>query len=304
MNNWKKLMEKLLPAALAVSTAFTMAVGAFASDTETVPTQLTEKKKEYSVTFSSDKKMQPNYSKAEMYEEFMGMQPGDSTDIVMNLKNEYSDTVDWYMTNKVLKSLEDTRDNAELAGGAYTYRLTYKGPTSEQDRVLFDSDTVGGEDQSVWGQGLHEATGALEDWLYLDTYKNGQGGQLVLTVALDGETQNNDYQDTLAELKMNFAVELNTNEESPSSNTGSGGGGSIKDESREPSGNGSTNKSGGGSSNRSSSSSSGGGTQIVRTGDYTDTIPYLIAAGVSGLILLILAIYSVRERRRQKGGRA
>lgn len=297
MNNWKKSIRNLLPAALAVGTAFTMAVSAFAADT--VPTELTEKKTEYSVTFTADKKMDPNYSQSEMYEEFMGMQPGDSTDIVMNLQNDYGETVDWYMTNKVIKSLEDTRNNDQLAGGAYTYTLSYQGPSEERSRVLFDSDTVGGEDVSAWGQGLHEATGALEDWVYLDTFQSGEGGKLVLTVALDGETQGNDYQDTLAELKMNFAVELNLTDEPGGDNGGSGGGGSLKGEEREPEEDGGTTtkktSSGGGSSSR---------TQVVRTGDYTNSIPYLIAAGVSGIVLLILAIYSLRERRRQKGGRA
>ena len=44
--------------------------------------------------------------------------------------------------------------------------------------------------------------------------------------------------------------------------------------------------------------------EIVKTGDYTDTIPYIIAAGVSGLVFLRLAFYSLKERRKQKGGQA
>ena len=35
-----------------------------------------------------------------------------------------------------------------------------------------------------------------------------QGGQVLLTIALDGETQGNAYQDRLADLKMNFAVQI------------------------------------------------------------------------------------------------
>ena len=292
------MIRKLLPAALAFGTAAVMTVGALAA--ETVPTELTEKKTEYSVTFSADKKMVPNYSKSEMYKEFMGMQPGDSTDIVMNLQNDYASSVDWYLTNKVIKSLEDTRDNENLAGGAYTYTLSYKGPTSDRDRVLFDSDTVGGEDVSTLGQGLHEATGALEDWLYLDTFQSGEGGQLVLTVALDGETQGNDYQDTLAELQMNFAVELNvTKEGGENGSEQSGGGGTIPGEERDA-----DNEGGGTSTSTTTTTTTRNRTQVVRTGDYTDSIPFLIAAGFSGLVLLTLAIYTLRERRRQKGGNA
>ena len=42
----------------------------------------------------------------------------------------------------------------------------------------------------------------------------------------------------------------------------------------------------------------------VKTGDYTNTVPYLVAAGISGLVLLALAIYSLHERNRQRGGKA
>ena len=43
--------------------------------------------------------------------------------------------------------------------------------------------------------------------------------------------------------------------------------------------------------------------KVVRTGDYTDTLPYIFAAAISGVVLLVLAVYSLRERRRQRGGR-
>ena len=131
------------------------------------------------------------------------------------------------------------------------------------------------------GEGLHEATDALEEWFYLDTLAKDQGGVLTLRVALDGETQGNDYQDTLAELQMQFAVELRKprKEEPPV----------------EPDKPGTKKKSGGKSSTR---------TKVVKTGDYTNYIPYLIAAGVSGLALLLLAFYGMRERRRQRGGKA
>ena len=60
---------------------------------------------------------------------------------------------------------------------------------------------------SAAGVGLHEATSALKDYFYLDTLTTGQTGKVTLNVALDGESQGNRYQDTLADLQMNFAVE-------------------------------------------------------------------------------------------------
>ena len=50
---------------------------------------------------------------------------------------------------------------------------------------------------------------------------SGAEAEITLYIALDGETQGNIYQDTLAEVQMNFAVELpngtsiNTGDEAP-----------------------------------------------------------------------------------------
>ncbi|MDO5134299.1 MAG: hypothetical protein Q4D81_15170 [Eubacteriales bacterium] len=299
----QKSGKNLLPAAIAAVLVISLAIPASASDSKT---ELLQPKDSYNVSFTADKKMVSDFKSSEMYNQMAGMQPGDHINIVMNLKNENESTVDWYMTNKVLKSLEDTRKNhPNLSGGAYSYILTYKNLSTNDEKVLYSSDTVGGEGASTAGQGLHEATNALKDWFYLDTFSKGQSGVLNLYVELDGETQGNDYQDTLAELQMNFAVEL---KESGGGGGGSSGGGeALKDESRseekdkekDKDKDKDDKKSSGGSKSGSGSSS---GNKVVKTGDSTSTIPYLIATGVSGVVLLILAICGLRERRRQKGG--
>ena len=116
--------------------------------------------------------MVSDFKTKEMDDQVYGLQPGDYTDIVLNLKNDYDETVDWYMTNKVLKSLEDTRaEDTGLQGGAYSYILTFKNTSTGKETVLFSSDRVGGEGESKSGVGLHQATGALQDWFYLDTFK-------------------------------------------------------------------------------------------------------------------------------------
>ena len=166
---------------------------------------------DWHVEFTPEAKMVSTFSTADMDDLILGMQPGDDAIITLKLKNEHRETTNWYMTNKVLSSLEDRSKTA--SGGAYTYTLTYVGMDGEED-VLFDSDTVGGDDsQNPTGTkgatGLHQATGALEEYFFLDTLEPGQGGTLTLKVALDGESQANNYQDTRAALQMNFAVELN-----------------------------------------------------------------------------------------------
>ena len=225
----------------------------------------------WQVVFSAAGRMNSNFTSADLADAIAGMQPGDTTVFSLDLTNQNETAVDWYMTNEVLYSLEDRSANAATAGGAYTYYLTYTNAAGEET-VLFSSDTVGGEGVTAAGEGLHEATSALEDYFYLDTMTTGQRGTIRLEIALDGETQGNDYQDTLADLQMNFAVEL----ESPGS--------PIR--SLFPPGNDPPVM------------------QVVKTGDETNLLPYLIAMGVSGVLLLVLAIYSLKQRKKEQGGGA
>ena len=84
---------------------------------------------------------------------------------------------------------------------------------------IFDSNRIGGVigANEVSSAGLLEINDALkedytakngEKYFYLDNLGRGQGGQIFLTIELDGETQGNNYQDRLADLKMNFAVQV------------------------------------------------------------------------------------------------
>ena len=60
----------------------------------------------------------------------------------------------------------------------------------------------------------------MKEFFYLDTLAPGAEAEITLYIALDGESQGNVYQDTLAEIQMNFAVEtpngtsINTGDES------------------------------------------------------------------------------------------
>jgi len=163
---------------------------------------------DWNVRFTADKAMDSNFKSTDLEDYVAGLQPGDDITFRVALKNEYSETVDWYITNEVLYSLEDRSNNSATAGGAYEYGLSYYD-TAGKEHILYSSDAVGGDTVDKAGEGLHEATDSLSDFFYLDTIKPGGTGYVVLSVALDGETQGNDYQDTLADLQLNFAVELN-----------------------------------------------------------------------------------------------
>ena len=234
----------------------------------------------WNVTFTQNNKMVSNFKTSDMDDILYGLQPGDTAQFTISLANENSTTTNWYMTNKVLYSLEDRSSDTATSGGGYTYKLVYTDQ-SNTENVLFDSSTVGGETVSAAGEGLHEATSALQDYFMLDTLKKGQEGKIDLTVSLDGETQGNDYQDTLADLQMNFAVELN--EDTAPNTTGT-----------------TPNSSSTPSTSGTPSTSSTTTSTVVRTGDDTNMIPYYIIAGVSGLLLLFLGIYGVKNRKKDR----
>ena len=220
------------------------------------------------VTFTSGAAMESNFTTGTLTDVLYGLQPGDNSIFTINLTNQHQATTDWYMTNKVLESLEDASANQATAGGAYSYHLYYTRPDGTV-RELYDSDTVGGENVTPAGEGLHQATNALEDWLYLDTLTTNQVGHITLEVALEGETQGNDYQDTLAKLQMNFAVELGTVPTTPTT------------PSNPPS-----------------------RTTVVKTGDETNLGPQYIIMAVSGVLFLILGIDSVKRRKNEREERA
>ena len=259
-------MKKFNLKSLLLAGLLAITVAAVGMPADSVSAETMKGDSKWSVTFTSANKMESNFKTKDIDDVIKGMQPGDTAEITLKLSNANAKTTNWYMENKVLHSLEDRSANNDTRGGAYTYKLTYKGADGKT-KTLFDSDTVGGDDVSVAGEGLNEATDSLDEWFYLDTLASGKGGQIDLKVSLEGETQGNDYQDTLADLQMNFAVEL------PS-----------------PTPTGTTGTPTPGTSTRPS----------VRTGDDNQPILYLVLSGVAGLILLILAIYSVRSRRAER----
>ena len=186
----KRLVSLVLAASLIVGTGITANAEDFVGS------------QDWKVSFNGEK-MESNFDGSAMTQEILNILPGDSITLKVNLSNDSEDKTEWYMTNEVLQSLEDSQDAAE--GGAYTYILTYV--SGDEEIVLYSSEAVGGEGESEAGEGLHQATDALEDYFYLDQLAEGETGYVQLVVMLDGETQGNAYQDTLAALQMSFAVE-------------------------------------------------------------------------------------------------
>lgn len=211
-----------------------------------------------------------SFASGDIADAVTGVQPGDSIELKVQVKNTSEGDTDWYMTNEVVQTLED--EKAQASGGAYEYRLAYTAPSGEES-VLYDSTSVGGEDNGSGAEeGLHQLGDTMEEYFYLGRLSQGQGGSVSLWIRVDGETQGNGYQQTLAELTMNFAVEEVA--------AGAGGDGGSGD---------------------------GTKTQTVvqrvvktiKTGDNTNLLLFSIAALASGAVLLILGVASIRKRQRK-----
>ncbi len=215
------------------------------------------------------------------------LQPGDSVTLSLTLKNGDSQDTDWYMSNAVLSSLEDSQKMAR--GGVYSYRLAYMGSSGDES-ILYSSENVGGEKDSDAGEGLHEATDSLEEFFYLDRLVPGGDGIVTLKVELDGETQGNTYQNTLASLQMNFAVEkaVATQE--------SGGGGGTPGNPDSPA----DGDSQGNPPMPRTSASNAYTLNSVKTGDPFHMLLWSAAALASGMALLLFAVLYIKNRKGEE----
>lgn len=172
------------------------------------------------------------------------------------------------MKNEVLNALEDAGD---AAGGAYDYLLTYTDAAGETT-TLYSSEKFGG-DGRYDGVGLHGATSTLEDYFYMDRMGGGDKGTVKLKVALDGETLVNNYQNTYARLQMDFATEL---VEPGTGTPGSGNPGSG-----------------------SPGSSSGGNREVIKTGDQSQIMLYMLMMLGAGFVLLLIVFLRLRREQEE-----
>ena len=155
--------------------------------------------------FQKGDKLVSNFGAKAIDETLKNLQPGDDVTFTITLKNTSEKIIDWYMANEVIKTLEDS---SSANGGAYSYELTYS-PSKGGTTTIYSSNKVGGEKQKDDEPiGLKQVNAALKDYFELETMRPGKTGTVVLKVKFDGETQGNIYQDTDAQFRMLFAVEI------------------------------------------------------------------------------------------------
>ena len=149
------------------------------------------------------RRLTADFSPASLRGRADALQPGDDVTITIELKNAHGESADFWAKNEILKSFLDSEK-----GGVYGYSLRFENADGSV-RELYRSERVGGLDaQGNSLGGLKEINGQLRDYFYLGTVPAGGTGTLELTLKIDGETNTNDYMNTLAKLRLSFAVEL------------------------------------------------------------------------------------------------
>lgn len=283
----KKICSMIIAASLFISGSLTVRA-AEAGSGGTV-----EAEDSFRVTFTENGQLEGNFDADVAGVTVSAMQPGDTAVFRVTLENQRNENTDWYMKNTIVRSMEE---NSQAAGGAYSYKLTYI-PEQGEKTVLYDSRALGGDNN----QGLHQADDALEDFFYLGELEKGGGGEVLLEVGLDGETQGNSYQRQLANLNMNFAVELRE-QGNP------GGGGSESRVIRRKIVNNEVvyvNEKGEPVSREEAERimATAARTRIVKTGDDMELFPYVLAACISGSLLMLYGIGILRKGKKEENGK-
>ena len=124
--------------------------------------------------------------------------PGDTVEFSVDYKKGTDSDANFYMSADVLKTLED---GATDLGGAYSYKIL----SSNSDQPIFDSETIGGDNTDVIG--LDQVNSGDGAYFSLGTLGSGNQGTVTISIALDGNSQSNDYMSKLAELEIKFAAE-------------------------------------------------------------------------------------------------
>ena len=116
--------------------------------------------------------MQSNFSSQEMAEGDLWNSSGRHHGICRcPSRNSGKDAMDWYLSNEILKSLEERKPGGRrslyLSSGLYGWGRRGDAPLRQQYGRRRGKAPRQGE-------GLHQATNALEDFLYLDQLDTGE----------------------------------------------------------------------------------------------------------------------------------
>lgn len=193
----KRIIKKSFPLILAVVMAFGLAQSAMA---ETVT----------GTAVYDGSGVRLSYSAQDIKARLSSLTPGDDVTFEFTLSNTSGKAADWYVQDSVIRTFEDSTNASD---GAYTYDLSYTSPAGKTTD-LYSSEVGGITSDTTVPAGLHQAATGTDRYFYLDRIASGKTGTFKLSIAIDGETLRNDYQSTLADLQVNFAVEVPDEEDS------------------------------------------------------------------------------------------
>ena len=185
----KKLHLNIVLALIVMTAGFT-----FAGTTAHAETLKIEP---WDVTYTGSS-MKSNYDPAKAV--IKDTMPGDTIEYTVNYINDSKSDATFYMSADVIKTLEE---GSIATGGSYTYKIT----CSEMEEPLFDSETIGGDENASAVVGLNQVNGNEGSYFSLGSLEVGKSGQVTVKVTLDGNSQTNNYMSTLAELEIKFGAE-------------------------------------------------------------------------------------------------
>lgn len=242
-------------------------------------------KKQWTVEFTGSK--MEDEGSAVIAQVVSGMQPGDSAQFTVDLYESYGKAADWYMRNEVLKSMEESFDDANSnSGGSYSYKLVYISPQNEE-KVILTNEVVSGDAGTGKTSGLFDATESTGEWFYLDTLAPEATAKVILTVGIDGETHGNRYFDTSAELKLAFAAEPTDEPGTPGTAKQPDDPSSKKDNPKPNDDPKKTDKSNG---------------KLSQTGDMIPLTIIAVVAIAAGILVVVVALRNRRESREDEEG--
>ena len=135
-----------------------------------------------------------NVDKNGFSNKFTGMIPGETRSEEFTLSNQDDRELRFYINASVLSDL--TNDNISASGAVYTITLL-------RDGEEFYRGIIGG----VEGTLKDLNSGNISQNQLIASLKKGESSRITMKIGIDGESMNNDYQNTVGQLRLEFNVE-------------------------------------------------------------------------------------------------
>lgn len=135
-----------------------------------------------------------NVDKNDFTNKFTGMVPGETRSEKFTLTNDDDRELRFYINASVLSDLNADGKNA--AGAVYTITLL-------RNNEEFYQGLIGGADGSL--KDLN--SGTIRQSQLVAALKKGESCEIEMRIGIDGESMDNDYQDAVGQLRLEFNVE-------------------------------------------------------------------------------------------------